>query len=99
MARRNWMRVVIVVPALTEGQKRNPPAVRRKVARLESPRAPRMCRGIHQPRRMEAHNGSRENAPHHERPSANCEQYQAKHDYRNVMIFRDPDHEFVFGKV
>src|SRR5688500_6748210 len=44
VARRDGMRVVIVVPAFAEGQQRHPPAVPRIIARLETPAAPHVGR-------------------------------------------------------
>src|ERR1700675_45302 len=45
--RRHRMRVMIVVPAFAPAEQRHPPAIRRMVARLKPPRAPRVRRRIH----------------------------------------------------
>ncbi len=95
----NRMGVMIVVPALAKGEKRHPPAVGGKVFGDEAARTPAMGCGVHQPGGVQADHGAHEDAPHQERQSADGQQDQSQHDHGNVVIFRDPDVEFIFGKI
>src|SRR5689334_10177469 len=49
MTCRSRMRMVIVMPALSERDQRHPPVVSRVIARLEPPLTPHMRGGVHQP--------------------------------------------------
>jgi len=69
------------------------------IAGLKAARAPRMRRGIDEPRGMQADDGTREDAPKEEGQAANGEEQQAEHDHRDVLIFGDSDVEFVLGQV
>src|ERR1700678_4039511 len=48
---------------------------------------------------MQAERYSQENSPHHARPSAECQQGQPNHDHRNVMVFAEPDLEFILSQI
>ena len=99
VARGNRMRVMIVVPAFAPGDQRDPPAIGGKIAGLKAARAPAVRGGIHQPGGVQADNRAQENSPQDERDAADGEQNQAENDHRHVMIFGDPDVEFIFGEV
>src|ERR1700683_2399836 len=93
------MRVVIVVPAFAPAQQRAPPAIGGKIASLKTSRAPRMSGRVYQPSEMQAHDRPEENSPQDKLPSAYCQQDQPENDHRHVVVFGDPDVEFVLGKV
>ena len=82
--------MVVVVPPLSEGEQRHPPAVSRVVAGREPPRAPHMCGGVDEPGRVEADDDAKEDAPEHERPAAEREQEDAERDERDVVIRVQP---------
>src|ERR1022692_2266817 len=69
------------------------------IVRLKPARAPHVRNRIHQPRGMQAHNRTRENSPQQERPSAEREQYRGQQDDWYVVIFSNPNVEFVFRKI
>src|SRR5215469_5100362 len=93
------MRVVIVVPALAKRQHSNPETIGRKITRREPPRSPRMGGGIHQPRAMKQEYGAEECTPKQPGQSANGIQSDSQNDLRNVVIFGDPDVEFIFSQI
>src|SRR4051794_39325105 len=65
------MRMVIVVPAFSEGQKSNPPIVARIVSRCEAPGAPHVGGRIHKPSGMQPDDSSQATAPKKHGQSAN----------------------------
>ena len=91
--------VVVVVPALAEGQERDPPAVARVVARREAAAAPHVGRRVHQPRRVQAEDDAEEDAPEHHRPAADGEQDEAEQRQRDVVIAVEPAVERVGGEI
>ena len=70
MARRNWVCVVVIVPAFAKADQSNPKVVRRKVARDKAPRAPSVSAGIDQPSAVQNNHGAKEYSPEHERQAA-----------------------------
>ncbi len=99
VARRNRVRMVIVVPAFAEGEQSHPPAIRRKIAGLKAPRTDHVRGRIDQPRRMKTEDGAEEDPPHDKGHSSDGEKHNAKHDHGHVMVFRDPDVKFVLGQI
>src|SRR4029077_13657488 len=91
--------MVVVVPSLAERKKSHPPAIGRKVARLKAPRSPGMSCRVHEPSGVKSHYGANENTPHQKRKSADSEQHSTQYDYGNVVIFRNPNVELVFGQI
>ena len=63
VARRNRVRMMIVVPSLTAGQKRHPPAVPRFIASFKSATTVHVCCRIHEPCRVQAQSDAKEDAP------------------------------------
>ena len=90
---------MIVVPAFAEGEHRNPEAVGRIVGGHESPRAPHVRRGIHEPGGVQAEHGAKENSPQHDGQSAEREQDNRQRRDGHPVPFADPDIKFVFAKV
>src|SRR5580704_2253631 len=90
---------MVVVPALAESQDRDPPTVGRKVFRDEAACTPAMRRRIYQPSRMQTDDRAHENSPQQERQAADRQQDQAQDNHWNVMIFGNPDMEFVFCEI
>src|SRR5690348_11365204 len=99
MAYRGGMRVMIVVPALAEGEDCYQPVVGRKVLSGKAARAPQVGGGIDRPGGMETEHDAQENSPQHPLPSADGEQDKSQDDKGNVVVFRDPDMEFVFSEI
>ena len=93
------MRVVIVVPAFSKRQQSHPPAVGGQVARGKAPRSPGMRRRIHQPGRVQQEHRAEEHSPQEPWQAAYGKKNDAENDLRNVVIFRKPDVELVFGQV
>ena len=79
VAGRHRVRVVVVVPALAEGQERHPPAVARVVARLEAARCP-TCASPSSPATCACrpNDDAQEDAPEHHRPAADGEQRRSR---------------------
>src|SRR5262245_28957717 len=77
VASRDGMRVMVVVPALAEGDERNPPVVGRVVTRLEAARRTYMRRRVHQPGAVQDERRSEEDAPQHVRNAAEGQQTDA----------------------
>src|SRR6266567_5945223 len=85
------MGVVIVMPALAECEQGDPPAVGRKVASCESPRAPAVGGGIHQPCGMQSHDRAQEDSPHQKWETADCEQCSGNKNHWHPVIFGQPN--------
>src|SRR3954453_6237884 len=94
MACRNWMGVMIVVPALAKADKGDPEVVRGKVSRGKSSRSPGVSAGIDQPSAVQDNHGPEKHSPKNEWKPSDGEQKYSHNDDRNVMIFRDPNVEF-----
>ena len=62
--RRGGVRVVVVVPALAEGEEGDPPVVARIVVRLEPARAPHVRGGVHQPGGVQPEHDAEAQIPH-----------------------------------
>ena len=100
MARETGMRVVIVVPAFAQCQQRHPPAVAWKDRASVKRREPHECVAeLTSQVACSPTTVRTKDTPHDEWQAADGEQYDAEHNYRDVMIFRDPDVEPVFGEV
>jgi hypothetical protein len=63
MPSRNWIRMVIVMPALAPRKQCYPPAVARLVSGCEAPAAVEVRCGIHQPCGVETERHPQENSP------------------------------------
>src|SRR5260370_36326871 len=73
VARRGWMRVVIVMPAFAEGDEGDPPTIARVVACVEAALAPHMRDGVDQPGSVQSEGHANSRAPQHERQAADGE--------------------------
>ena len=99
VAGRHRMRVMIVVPALAEGEHRHPPVVRRIIARLESSRAPEVRGRVHQPCAVQAKRRAEEHRPEHVRDTAKREQREPDDDLRDPVPLGERDVERVAAQV
>ena len=70
------MRMMIVVPALAEGEKSDKPVVGGKIAGREAARAPEVGDRVHHPGGMQADDGAQEDSPKQERQPADGEQHE-----------------------
>src|SRR3569833_583061 len=95
------MGVVIIVPALTAGEQRNPPAAARVVAGFKAAAAPEVSGGAYQPGGVQAQGHSEEDSPedHTEcvspsspNPPAGKQQHSASGDGK-PMVFAEPNVE------
>ena len=70
MARTDWMRMVVVVPAFAAGKQSDPPVVAGVVFGLEAAFAPEMCRGVDEPSGVEPDGDAEEGSPENHADSA-----------------------------
>ncbi len=91
VARAGRMGVMVVVPPFAERQQRDPPVVRRVVARVEPARSPLVGRRVHQPGGVQADGGAEEDAPEHVGNAAVGQQREADDDVRRPVPFGERD--------
>jgi hypothetical protein len=91
--------VVVVVPALAKGKDGNPEAVFGGVRREIAARAPHVGGGVDEPGGVETEDGSKEDAPEDELPSAHDEKEDAERGDGDPVPVADPDVELVLAEV
>ena len=99
MPGRSRVSVVVVVPALSECEQRDPPIVRRMITRGKWTGTPQVRRGIDEPCGVQADYRAQKNAPEQERKSTNCEEDDAQHNHWDVIVFRNPNLKLVLRKI
>jgi hypothetical protein len=93
------MGVMIIVPALAEGEESDKEIVGGMIAGGEAARTPDVRGGIDEPGGVEAENGAEKDAPEEKRPSANRQKDEAEDNHGNIVVLGDPDVETIFGEI
>jgi len=88
--------MVIVVPALAEGEDRDEPVVGRQVFGREAARSPDVSDRIHCPRRVQTDDYAEEDTPQQPGKAPDSKQNGTHQDVRSVVVLGQPDVDFVF---
>src|SRR5579864_8582433 len=87
------------MPALAKRDHRYPEVVRGLIASNKPPRSPGVSRGIHQPCAVQANHGAQKTSNHQEWQAADCIKQNEYRNWRNIVIFRDPNVKLRFRQI